>query len=40
VLAASSAVIAFTVVAYLLDQGDVRQVLTWLARLPRPRSRR
>jgi putative peptidoglycan lipid II flippase len=37
VLAASCAVIAFTVVAYLLDQGDVRQVLTWLARIPRPR---
>jgi hypothetical protein len=39
VIAASSAVIAFTVVAYLLDQGDARKVLSWLNRLPRPHPR-
>jgi putative peptidoglycan lipid II flippase len=38
VLAASCAVIAFLVIAYLLDQGDARKVLSWLNRLRRPAS--
>jgi putative peptidoglycan lipid II flippase len=37
ILAASCAIIAFTVVAYLLDQGDARKVLSWLTRLRTPR---
>ena len=36
--AASGAVIAFGVVAYLLDDGDLKTVLTWVRRALRPRS--
>jgi hypothetical protein len=36
--AAACAVIAFGVVAYLLDDGDLRSVLTWLRRAVRARS--
>jgi putative peptidoglycan lipid II flippase len=36
--AAGSAIIAFGVVAYLLDNGDLKTVLAWARRLVRPRS--
>jgi hypothetical protein len=32
------AIIVFGVVAYLLDDGDLRAVLAWLRRVTRPRS--
>jgi putative peptidoglycan lipid II flippase len=35
--AAGCAIIAFGVVAYLLDDGDLRAVLTWVRRVARPR---
>jgi hypothetical protein len=36
--AACGAVIAFGVVAYLLDNGDLKAVLAWVRRVARPRS--
>jgi putative peptidoglycan lipid II flippase len=36
--AAGCAIIAFFVVAYLLDDGDLRAVLAWVRRVARPRS--
>ena len=36
--AAGCAIIAFGVVAYLLDNGDLRAVLAWVRRVARPRS--
>jgi hypothetical protein len=36
--AAAGAIIAFGVVAYLLDDGDLRAVLAWVRRVSRPRS--
>jgi putative peptidoglycan lipid II flippase len=36
--AAGCAIIAYCVVAYLLDDGDLRAVLTWVRRVARPRS--
>jgi len=36
--AACCAIIAFTVVAYFLDAGDLRAVLAWVRRVVRPRS--
>jgi hypothetical protein len=38
ILAASGAIIAFGVVAYLLDDGDMKAVLAWLRRAVRQRS--
>jgi hypothetical protein len=36
--AAGSAIIAFGVVAYILDDGDLKTVLAWVRRAVRPRS--
>jgi hypothetical protein len=36
--AAGSAIVAFGVVSYLLDDGDLRAVLAWLRRVSRRRS--
>ena len=36
--AAGCAIIAFGVVAYFLDHGDLRSVLSWVRRVARPRS--
>jgi len=36
--AACGAIIAFGVVAFLLDDGDLRAVLAWVRRVTRPRS--
>jgi putative peptidoglycan lipid II flippase len=36
--AAGAAIIAFGVVAYLLDDGDLRAVIAWVRRVARPRS--
>ena len=38
VLAAGGAIIAFGVVAYILDDGDLKAVLAWVRRAVRPRS--
>ena len=35
--AAGGAIIAFAIVAYLLDHGDLRAVLAWVRRVARPR---
>jgi hypothetical protein len=38
VVAAGCAILAFGVVAYILDDGDLKAVLGWVRRAVRPRS--